>query len=74
MVPSTYDPGFYVPQYLCSRFLGRTLFRNFTSVVLHFCLDPYSSNLLGNRPVALVQAQQQYNTLYTFETKQNSSS
>ena len=35
-----------------------------------------SSNLLGKRPVALVQTQQQYNTLSknTFETKQNSSS
>ena len=35
-----------------------------------------SSNVLGNRHVALAQTQQQYNTLAknTFETKQNSSS
>ena len=25
MLPGTYDPGFYVPQYLCSRFLGPTI-------------------------------------------------
>ena len=55
MLPGTYDPGLYVPQYIPDFLVPQypppphhilspsvcTLFRIFTSVVLHFRIDPY---------------------------------